>query len=603
MKLADYVISFFEKINVQHIFTVSGGGSIFLCDSLQRSKKIKYISCHHEQAVSFAAEAYARDRNNIGGALVTTGPGGTNSITGVASCWIDSVPCLFVSGQVFLNQTIMNTGLRQLGVQEIDIISLVKPITKYSIMIDDPLSVKFHLEKAYYLATSGRPGPVWIDIPANIQNSDIQISNLISFKPPKKITSNKKKLDDKITKITNLIKKSKTPLFHFGHGVKLSKSEDIVKSLINTTNIPFTTTWNASDLIPSNHKLNMGRPGAFAERGSNFIVQNCDLFISIGSRLPFMVTGYNSKDFARNAIRVTVDIDNNEVGKSSLNFDFRINADANYFIKKLSIKLKNYYFKNNVWIDYCKYIRKKYPIVLNKYSKYKNFINSYYFIETLSQVLNDKITIVTDMGLSFVGTHQAFKIKKNQKLFTNSGHAPMGWVLPAAIGACFANNKKNTICITGDGGLQMNLQELATVMHHNLPIKIFIYNNGGYLTIKQTQQLGFDSRIMGSDSNSGLSFPNYKKLSQTYKIKYFKLKNSTELKQKLKKIVNLDSSVICEIIMNNEQEQMPKAINRRDKYGKTTPTTFEDMYPFLSKNKLIESTYEFYVNRAKGEKK
>ena len=599
--VADYVTNFFYKIHCKHVFTVSGGGSIYLCDSLQRSKKINYVSCHHEQAVSFAAESYSRQRNKIGVAVVTTGPGGTNTITGVSSCWIDSIPVLFISGQVFLNQTIQKTGLRQLGVQEIDIVSLVKPITKYAIMINDASTIRYHLEKAVYLSLNGRPGPVWIDIPANIQSSLINPANQKKFNEPKKYFIKNKKIltiDEKIKKIAKKLSLSKKPLLHLGQGIRISGSIDNVKKLIAKQKIPFALTWNASDIIESNNALFAGRPGAFAERGANFIVQNCDFFLSIGSRLPFMITGYNAKDFARNAFKITVDIDKNEVNKKFLNFDMRIECDAKYFVKKLNSYL-TVINSNKNWLDYCKYIRKKFPIVLNRYKNQSKFVNSYYFVDILSDLLKQGDTVVTDMGLSFVGTHQTFKTKKNQRIFTNSGHAPMGWGLPAAIGASFAKNKKRIFCLTGDGGLQMNLQELATIMHHKLPIKIFIYNNGGYLTIRQTQELGFNNRIMGSDINTGLSFPDYKKISSSYKIKYFKLKNQIRFKENIKKIIDCPGPVICELIMDNAQEQMPKAINKRDNEGRSTPTIFEDMYPFLSKKEIEESTYNHYIHKMK----
>ena len=604
ISVSDYVVEFFSKINVKYVFTVSGGGSIFLCDSLLKSKKIKYVSCHHEQAASFAAESYARQNNDIGIAVVTTGPGGTNAITGVSSCWIDSIPTLFVSGQVFLNQTIQSTGLRQLGVQEIDIVNLVKPITKYAVLIDNPSKIKYHLEKGYSLAVSGRPGPVWIDIPANIQSTMINPEVLTSYNKIKinKNNNSNLKIDHKIKKIAEMLNNSKKPLLHLGQGVKLSNSVHKIKKLISKYNLPFSLTWNASDIIESNNKFYCGRPGAFAERGANFIVQNCDLFLSIGSRLPYMVTGYNSKDFARNAYRITVDIDESEINKKTIDFQMRINCDAGYFIDKLMYYMssKN---NNNEWVDYCNHIRKKYPIVLKEFKNEKKYVNSYYFVNLLSEKLKKGATIVTDMGLSFVGTHQVFNIKSNQKLFTNSGHAPMGWGLPAAIGASFAKNKKSVICLSGDGGLQMNIQELATVMHHNLPIKLFIYNNGGYLTIRQTQELGFNNRIMGSDNKSGLSFPNYQNISKSYKIKYFKIKNHKTLNKNLINILSYKGPVICELIMDPAQEQMPKAINRRNTAGKSIPTTYEDMYPFLSKKEIEESTYDHYKDKFKKRKK
>ena len=589
MRLADFVIDFLAKKNIKKVFTVSGGGSIFLCDALFKTKKLKYISCHHEQAVAFAAESYSRLKNKTGAALVTTGPGGTNCLTGVACCWIDSVPTMFISGQVYLDQTIKKTRLRQIGVQEIDIISMVKNFTKYSVLIKKPNEILYHLEKAYYETTNGRPGPVWIDIPADIQNAEIDINKLKRFNPPK--TKKKlNKLDNQIKKIAKLLAKSKRPVIHVGHGGRISNCAKKLRKLVDRYKIPFALTWNASDLVESSHPSYIGRPGAFAERGSNFIIQNADLYISVGTRLPFMVTGYNSKDFARKAKIVMIDIDSKELKNTRVLANYKLKTDAGYFLDKLVKELPKKIHLDKNWLDYCKKVRKKYPIVLDQYKKQKNSINSYYFIDILSDILKPKDVVVTDMGLSFVGTHQAFKVKKGQRVFTNSGHAPMGWGLPAAIGAYYASieskGKKNIICLTGEGGLQMNIQELATVLHHKIPIKIFIYNNGGYLTIKQTQQLGFESRIMGSDYESGLSFPNYKLISKSHSIKYFKISDTKKIKNSVLKILKINEPVICELILDSEQEQMPKAINRRTSDGKSIPTTFEDMYPFLQKNEL-----------------
>lgn len=588
MRLADFVIDFLEQKKIDTIFTVSGGGSIFLCDAMHKAKKLKYVSCHHEQAVSFAAESYSRIKNKPGAAIITTGPGGTNCTTGVACCWIDSVPTMFISGQVYLNQTIGNSGLRQIGVQEFDIVSMIKSTTKYAEIVKDPKLIKYHLEKAYHLSMEGRPGPVWLDIPANIQNANINPKELKGFKV-KKINKKNQKLNNKIKKVASMIAMSERPVLHLGQGVKIAGAQNYLRKLIDKFNIPFALTWNASDLMESSHKSYIGRPGAFSERGTNFIIQNCDLHIAIGTRLPFMVTGYNAKDFARKAKKVMVDIDKNEVEKSNVNLDEKICCDSKLFLKKLLQYVPKKINLSNDWINYCKNVRKKYPIVLDKFRKQKKTINSYVFIESLSDLLKNDDVVVTDMGLSFVGTHQAFKVKRGQKVFTNSGHAPMGWGLPAAIGACYASKKKRVICITGEGGLQMNIQEFATVMHNNLPIKTFIYNNGGYLTIKQTQQLGFNSRIMGSNKKTGLSFPNYKKIAESHNIRYLKIYNNKNLKTKIQNILSNNKPVICELIIDHNQEQMPKAINKRMPDGKSVPTKYEDMYPFLSSKELEEN--------------
>ena len=590
IRLADYVIKFLEEKSIDTVFTVSGGGSIFLCDALYKAKKLKYISCHHEQAAAYASEGYARNKNSVGCSIVTTGPGGTNAVSGVSCCWIDSIPMIFISGQVYLNQTVGESGIRQIGVQETNIIPIVKSNTKLAVMIEDPNLIKYYLEKAFYFCQYGRPGPVWIDIPANIQNSMIDPSKLKSFIPKKTkdLTGN---IEKKIKEVAKMIYNSKRPLIHLGHGARISKSSELAKRFIEKHNIPFALTWNASDLIQHNHPLFTGKPGAFSERGSNFIIQSSDLYISIGSRLPYMITGYNSNDFARNAKKIMVDIDNKELSKTNSKFiDVFIQCDALEFIKKLSFYMKKINKRNNGWINYCQKIRKKFPIVEKGY-KFEKKINSYYFIENLSSCLTKKASIITDMGLSFVGTHQAFKIKSGQKLFTNSGHAPMGWGLPASIGAYFSDKKRQIICLSGEGGFQMNMQELSTVMHHKIPIKIFIYNNGGYLTIKQTQELGFNKRIMGANKESGISFPNYKDISRAHGIKYKSIKSNKNLKKQIKNVLSTKGAVICELFMSHSQEQKPKAINRRDQNGNTVPTTFEDMYPFIDSEVIKSSFY------------
>jgi len=594
MKLSDYVIKFLEEKKISTVFTVSGGGSIFLCDALYKAKKLKYVACHHEQAVAYAAEGFARAQNKPGAALVTTGPGGTNATSGVACCWIDSVPAIFISGQVFLNQTIGNSGIRQIGVQEFDIVSMVKSSTKYAVIIKKPEEIKFHLEKAYYLCQSGRPGPVWIDIPANIQNAFVNEKKLKGFKINERKKSTKI-IDKKIKSVAQLLVKYNRPLMHLGRGVKLTNCESIFKKFIKKYNIPFALTWNADDFIKSDHSLCIGRPGAFGARGSNFILQNCNLYISIGTRLPYMVTGYDAKDFARRAkMKIMVDIDKKELNKKDLKLNLKINCDAYYFLKTLFKYMKNFK-KNKNWINYCKKTKEKYPIVINSMKKENKYVNSYYFVDKLSEILSSKDIIITDMGFSFTSTHQAFKLKDGQTFHTNSGHAPMGWGLPAAVGAFFAKNKtkkkKRVICLTGDGGFQLNIQELATIMHHKIPMKIFIFNNGGYLTIKQTQQLGFEGRIMGADKKSGLSFPNYKKLAETYKMNYFKIKSNKNLKESLQFVTNSRGASICELIMDPNEEQAPKAINKRTPEGKSVPTKFEDMYPFLSKQELNSNNY------------
>lgn len=585
MILSDYIMHWLSSKGVSSVFTVSGGGSIALCDSLSRSNTLGYFCCHHEQAVAFAAEGFARESGSVGVSLVTTGPGGTNAITGVSSCWIDSIPLIFISGQAYSSQTIKDTKLRQLGVQESNIIDLVKPNTKYSVMLASPQDIKYELEKAYVYAVSGRPGPVWIDVPSDFQIAEISPDDLRGYED---VSSQPVIKSEIIEFIAKKLKGAIRPIILVGHGVKLGGAVEETIDFCEKFNIPILTTWNATDFIASDHRLFIGRPGTFAERGANFSVQNSDLIISVGTRLPYMVTGYNTKDFGRNAFKIMVDIDDEELKKSSDILDLTVQSDSSAFIKSLTAQLNENWKSSDDWINKCQKIRAKYPIIDKKYNKSNSYVNSYYFIKKLSKYLDAKTTIVTDMGLSFVGTHQAFQIKKGQKLFTNSGHAPMGWGLPAAFGASRVAKDRAIICLVGDGGLMMNIQELATVMCHQSNLKLFIYNNRGYLTIKQTQQRGYDARLMGSTDEMDMKFPSFKLIAKAHKIPYLKVRNDFGVK-KIKPFLQFSGPGICELFMDPEQLQIPMAINKKNKAGITVPSKFEDLYPYLSETELEEN--------------
>lgn len=500
MRLADYVMEFLEGRGVDHIFTVSGGGSIFLCDALGSAKKMKYVACHHEQAASMAAEAYARVRQGLGVTLVTSGPGGTNAVTGVAGSWLDHIPHLVISGQVFLDQTITkHPGLRTLGVQEINIVDIVRPITKYAVMITEAEEIRYHLEKAVYLATHGRPGPVWIDIPANIQNAKIDPAGLRGFDPIEYPVSSDPDLKAKVAQVVELLRSAKRPLIHVGQGVRIAGAEQEFFAFVEELRLPFVTARNANDIVPSDHELYIGRPGTFAQRGANFAVQTSDVYLAIGTRLSLAQTGYNAKDYARNAKVIMVDIDQAELDKDTVKLHLKIQSDALRFLEELSRQIAHAAIDHRPWIRWlaqCHLWNKKYPVVLPEYGEQVGSVNSYHFIDVLSEVLAPEDVIVTDMGFAFQNTHQAFRVKRGQRVFTNCGLASMGWGLPAAVGACVGSGGRRTVCIAGEGGLQMNIQEMATIMHHRLPVKLFVLNNGGYLTMKQTFELGFEGRLV-----------------------------------------------------------------------------------------------------------
>ncbi|MCH8898677.1 MAG: thiamine pyrophosphate-binding protein, partial [Chloroflexi bacterium] len=443
MRVADYVIEFFENQGVEHIFTVSGGGSIFLCDALAVAKKMKYVACHHEQAASMATEAYARVRQGLGVTLVTSGPGGTNSVTGIAGSWLDHVPHVTISGQVFLAQTIRNhPGLRTLGVQEINIVDIVRPITKYAVMVEDAQEIRYHLEKAVYLATHGRPGPTWIDIPANIQNADIDPAALNGFDPKEYEVHLDPDLEAKVGQVVELLKSARRPLVHVGQGVRIAGAEKEFFELVEKYRLPFVTARNANDMVAWDHELYAGRPGTFAQRGANFAVQTSDLYLAIGTRLSLAQTGYNAKDYARNAKVIMVDIDQAELDKDTVPLHLKIQTDAKLFLKELSRQLAQTELNGeqwSPWLTQCQQWQKKYPVVLPEYREQTGSVNSYHFIDILSEVLTSNDVVVTDMGFAFQNTHQAFQVKKGQRVFTNCGLAPMGWGLPAAVGACLGS--------------------------------------------------------------------------------------------------------------------------------------------------------------------
>lgn len=585
MRLADYVIEFLENQGVEHIFTVTGGGAIYLCDALGMAKKMKYVSCHHEQSAAMASEAYARVRQKLGVALVTSGPGGTNAVTGVAGCWLDHVPQLTISGQVYLAQTIgKHPGLRTMGIQEIDIVDIVRPITKYAVMIENASDIKYHLEKAVYLATHGRPGPTWIDIPVDIQSANIEPNSLRGFDINESDFPLDAELKIKVAQVVKLLTAAKRPLLHIGQGVRIAGAGDDFFKLAERYRLPFVTARNANDMVAWDHELYTGHPGTFAQRGANFAVQTSDFYLAIGTRLSLAQTGYNAKDYARNAKVIMVDIDRAELDKDTVNLHLKIHADAKMFLEELSWQLSQENLDNqrwSRWLAQCQQWKQKYPVVLPEYREQTGHVNSYYFIDVLSDVLTPDDVVVTDMGFSFQNTHQAFRVKQGQRVFTNCGLASMGWGLPAAVGACFARGKKRTVCIAGEGGLLMTIQEMATIMHHSLPIKLFVLNNGGYLTIKQSQEMGFEHRLMGSNENSGISFPDFMEIAKAHRFKGVRLHSHQDLRVQIEKIMNCDGPVLCEIMMDHNQIQAPKAVNRRGADGVAKQTPLEDSYPFL----------------------
>lgn len=595
MRLADYVATRIKEYS-DIVYMVTGGGAMHLNDAFGKSK-MKIVYCHHEQACSIAAESYSRITNKLATVNVTTGPGGINAINGVFGAWTDSIPMLIVSGQVKRETLVSsygeNGGWRQLGDQEVDIVNMVKGITKYSILITDPKTIKYHLDKAIYLALNGRMGPCWIDIPIDLQAIQINIDDLKEFDPIEFQNHNLKNINAEIENLYTLIKKSKRPVIYAGSGIHSSSMKSNFQKIAEITGIPVVTAWNSNDLIEDNHPLYVGRPGTIGNRSGNFVVQSADLVIVLGSRLNIRLVSYNWNSFAKNAIKVGVDIDLKELNKPTCIYDYRINQDLTLFIPTF---LKYLSFHNELpdfskWVAWGKERLLKYPVCLNEYWQKNNGVNPYCFIDELSNYTKEGDNIICADGTACVTTFQAIKVKKNQRIFHNSGCASMGYEIPATIGAYFTNtNQTRVICIAGDGSIMMNIQELQTISGLNIPAQIYILNNKGYHSIRQTQHSFFKDNIVGCGIDSGLTFPEFSKIATAFGFNYFSIKNHEELKNNLGKIMANEGRFICEIEIDLDQQFSPKVTSKKLEDGSMVTSSLEDMWPFLSKEELEHNT-------------
>ena len=578
MNLSDYVLSFLIKKKVKRVFLITGGAISFMVDAFSRNKKIKYISVAHEQGAAMMADSYSRLGPNFSCTMVTSGPGATNLLTGIACSYFDSIPSLHICGQVnTYEQQSSNKStqkVRQVGFQETDIVNISKPITKFSYKVTNPNEIKYILEKSYHIATTGRPGPVLLDIPMDLQRKLINPKKLRSFQANKNKKNNfKKKLNFIIKKIKNANK----PVIILGGGIKYAKSESILKKILKKFTLPIVTTWSGVDLIDHSEKKYIGNIGVYGSRAANFAVQNSDLILSLGSRLDTRVTGGVPKNFARKAYKIVVDIDKHELNKKrGLIVDYKIKENVKNILEGIE-KIKFNNISKHEWLNKCFKWKERYPIVQKEYFKEKKYVNPYVFIEYLSKILKKKDIIIADDGGHLTWTIQAFKVKYGQKLFSAFGNSPMGYALPASIGASIVKNNSRIICIDGDGSIQINLQELHTIDKLNLPIKIFILNNDGYGIIKQFQELYLSKRYEAS--GKGVSNPNFKKISEAFNIGYNKIKNHSELKQ-IKKSIDSKRPEIIEIILKKDQKIIPKL-----QFG----NPIEDMSPLLPRNEFFEN--------------
>ncbi len=592
IKLSDYVAQHLSHMGIKHVFMVTGGGAMHLNHSLGTHPKLDCLFNHHEQASAMAAEAYYRCTNNLALVNVTTGPGGTNAITGVLGAWTDSIGMLVISGQVKYETTIHSTGLalRQYGDQEVDIIALISPITKYSVMVTDPDTIRYHLEKAFFLAQHGRPGPVWLDIPIDIQSKQIDEYQLIGFNPTEEFSLGQNiSSSQQLQTITTLLQSAKRPVLFAGAGVRLSGQQANFVELANRLGIPVVTGWNAHDAITNDHPLYIGRPGTVGDRAGNFAVQNADLLLILGSRLNIRQVSYNWTSFARDAYKIWVDVDELELQKPSVKADLPIVADLNTFIPDL---LAHPYpgptIEHSDWCEWNRQRKIKYPVVLHEYYDTPK-INPYCFMEKLFQRLPEKQITVTANGSACVTSFQAAILKRDQRLWTNSGCASMGYELPAAIGACLASGGANIVCLAGDGSIMMNLQELQTIVSYRLPIKIFLLNNSGYVSIFQTQRNFFNGVEVGAGPQSGVTFPKFEKISGAFGIPYVLCKSHDEMKVCIEETLNTHGPAFCELLIDESVAFSPKLSSKQLEDGKIISPPLEDLSPFLSKEELAEN--------------
>jgi acetolactate synthase-1/2/3 large subunit len=566
MRVSDYVIQFLrDKYSTDTIFTVSGGGCIFLIDSLGTTDGVKYVATHHEQAAAIAAEGYARINNKLGACVVTSGPGGTNAITGILGSWLDSIPVIVISGQVNKEMTTNYTGLplRQLGDQEFNIVESVKNMTKYAIQVNDVSEIRYHLEKACLLATTGRPGPVWLDIPLNIQSTNINPDELIGYNEPIQTHTPSK---DSIKELINKWNSAKKPLMIVGNGIRLSNGVKQLFNVLNVTNIPVISAVNGNDLVNEDYSNYFGRFGTHAQICANKLLSECDFVLSIGTRLYVRQTGYNFKDFAKQAYKVHVDIDKAELDKPTLFTDLKIHSDASLFLENI---LKNDLPKTNEdWIKQCLTLKQNSPKVLQRHRDNKQYVSHYAFIEELSKVMPQDHHIITSDGSANVVTMQVMDLRGEQRLITNTGCAPMGYGLPAALGA--ATHHK-IVCLEGDGSLHLNIHELQTMKHYNLPIKLILLNNDGYTSIKISQKAFFEGRFIASEKNSGVSFPNFEKIIKAYDLPYMSIANNQSIQPTLNKFLSQEGPCVLEVFTDPEEYHEPKVVAKLGEDGKFIP--------------------------------
>lgn len=595
IRVADYIAEAVAKNGYRHVFMVTGGGAMHLNDAFGRHRGLQVVFNHHEQACAIAAEAYARVNHHPAVVNVTTGPGGINALNGVFGAWVDSIPMLIVSGQVRRDTALYHRGLigklRQLGDQEADILSMVKGITKYAVTIDDPQSIGYHLDRAMHLATSGRPGPCWIDVPVDVQGTQIDAGSLAHYDPAEDaIDWETSDLSAACDRMLAKLRTAERPVVFAGSGVHLSGAYDDFLKLIDLLGVPVVTAWNSNDLLWDEHPLFVGRPGTLGDRAGNFAVQNADVLLVLGCRLNIRQISYNWENFARHAYKIAVDIDAEEMRKPTCHIDLPIHADLRDVFRVALDKLaKTPAEKRSSWLEWCHERQTRYPVVQPEYWNTRDCVNPYCFMDVLSRNLEEGEITVTGNGTACVAAFQASHVQPGQRLFHNSGCASMGYDLPAAIGTAFARPGQRIVCIAGDGSIMMNLQELQTIAGYRLPIKVFVLNNSGYHSIRQTQRNFFPDNVVGCGTESGVTFPDFGKIALAFGFDYTRCDQPEELNAMIGKALAGPGPALCEVILDLNQPFAPRASSRRTSQGRLVTTPLEDMAPFLSREELSEN--------------
>ena len=589
IRVADYIAQTLVKHGVRHVFMVTGGGAMHLNDAFGRCAGISYVCCHHEQACAMAAESYFRVSGRLAAVNLTTGPGSTNALTGVYGAYVDSMAMIVVSGQSKWETLVRSTGLplRQLGDQEVDIIRMVQGVTKYAVLIQDPLTIRYHLERALHLAVSGRPGPVWLDVPINVQGTKIDPAALRGYDPAEdEIVYETADLTAEVHAVVTRMRAAARPVIYAGTGIRLAGQYERFLTLAGRLGVPVATAWNSNDLLSDHHPAYAGRPGSIGNRAGNFAVQNADFLLILGSRLNVRQVSYNWENFARGAFKVMVDVDAAELKKPTLKIDQPIHANLDEFLPALEAATADWTPCHAAWLVWCRERVIRYPVVLPEYWSLAEKVNPYCFMDRLFAQLKENELVACGDGTACVTASQAATIRSGQRLFHNSGCASMGYDLPAAIGVAIACPGRRVICLAGDGSIMMNLQELQTIAGRHLPVKLFILNNSGYHSIRQTQQNFFADNIVGCGTDSGLSFPDFGKVAAAFGLPFRRCARHADLEAAIAATLAGPEAAVCEIMLDLAQSFAPKLSSRKLDDGRMVTAPLEDMAPFLSREEL-----------------